>query len=201
MNANGIRECTPVEIKDEDVLKAMRSMHGYLDITTKDFKAIYRAAYAHAVDRVLNALRASDVMTKPVHAIDVGTSLIDTAQLLADQGISGAPVVDRQGIIVGVISEKDFLRMMGAGRRNSFMEIVAHCLKHRGCVASPMRDNVVDTIMSKPAITAAADITIAGIAALFTKEGINRLPIVDKDDKPIGIVARSDLVKSYCLFG
>lgn len=130
----------------------------------------------------------------------MGTSLIETAQLLAGKGISGAPVVDHQGKIVGVISEKDFLRTMGAGRRNSFMEVVASCLKNRGCVATPMRDEVVDTIMSKPAITGSAEISVADISTLFMEEGINRLPIVDRDDKPIGIVARSDLVRSYCLF-
>lgn len=200
MNGNGIRECTPVELNDEDVLEAMRSTHGYLDITPEDFKAVYRAAYAHAVDRILNALKASDVMTTAIHVVHLGTNLIDTAQILADNGISGAPVVDRQGTIAGVISEKDFLRAMGAGRRDSFMEVVAHCLKNRGCVATPMRNNVVDNIMSAPAVTASADISVAGISALFMKEGINRLPIVDADNKPIGIVARSDLVRSYCLF-
>lgn len=200
MNGNGIRECTPVELNDEDVLEAMRSTHGYLDITPEDFKAVYRAAYAHAVDRILNALKASDVMTTAIHVVHLGTNLIDTAQILADNGISGAPVVDRQGTIAGVISEKDFLRAMGAGRRDSFMEVVAHCLKNRGCVATPMRNNFVDNIMSAPAVTASADISVAGISALFMKEGINRLPIVDANNKPIGIVARSDLVRSYCLF-
>lgn len=200
MNGNGIRECTPVELNDEDVLEAMRSTHGYLDITPEDFKAVYRAAYAHAVDRILNALKASDVMTTAIHVVHLGTNLIETAQILADKGISGAPVVDRRGTIAGVISEKDFLRALGAGRRDSFMEVVAHCLKNRGCVATPIRNNVVDNIMSAPAITASADISVAGISALFMKEGINRLPIVDANNKPIGIVARSDLVRSYCLF-
>ncbi len=200
MNGGDLRQCPPVDINDEDILEAMRSMQGYLDITTEDFKAIYRAAYAHGVDRMLNALKASDVMTKQVHVVEAGTRLADIAQLLADKGISGAPVIDRHGKIIGVVSEKDFLGMMGAGRTRSFMEVVAFCLKNRGCVATPMRDSVVDDIMSQPAITASAQISIADISSLFMKERINRLPIVDKGDRLIGIVARSDLVRSYCLF-
>ncbi len=200
MDENGIRGCAPVEINDEDVLEAMRSVHGYLDITPDDFKAVYRAAYAHAVDRILKAFKASDVMTRRIHVVKAGTRLSDTARLLADKGISGAPVVDDRGKIVGVISEKDFLGRMGAGRTGSFMEVVAHCLKNRGCVATPMRDSVVDDIMTRPAITAPEQIPVADISSLFMKEGINRLPIVDSDDRLVGIVARSDLVRSYCLF-
>lgn len=67
-------------------------------------------------------------------------------------------------------------------------------------MASPMRDDIVDNIMSRPAITASEDLSVAGLSTLLMEKGINRLPIVDKHDKPIGIVARSDLVRSYCLF-
>jgi CBS domain-containing protein len=55
--------------------------------------------------------------------------------------------------------------------------------------------------MSTPAVTAAPQITIAGIAAIFVEKNINRLPIVDADGRPLGIVTRGDLVNSYCMLG
>lgn len=200
MNAKVIDECTPVEISDEDVLKAMRSIPGYLDITPEDFKEVYRVAYASAMARVLNDLKASDIMTTPVHVIDRNSDLADTAQMLADKGISGAPVVDSKGNVLGVISEKDFLGMMGSNRTGSFMEVIAQCLKTKGCVVTHMRNNVVCDIMSKPAITASEDTSVSEISTIFMKKTINRVPIVNKDDKLTGIVARSDLVRSYCSF-
>jgi len=195
------RECGPVDISEQDVLNAMKAMQGYIDITPADFKEVYRMAYSLANERILNSLTAGDVMTPPVHSVGLEMDLIETATLLAGKGISGAPVVDSEGKIVGVVSEKDFLSKMGAGKTDSFMQVIAHCLKNKGCVATPMMNGVVSDIMTAPAITATADTVISKISALFGGKNINRLPIVGSDGRPIGIVTRTDLVNSYCMLG
>jgi CBS domain-containing protein len=127
--------------------------------------------------------------------------LIQTAVLLADKGVSGAPVIDAGGKVVGVVSEKDFMAEMGADRGGSFMQVVAHCLKNKGCVALPLRNRKVGDIMTAPAITAPAEISVGEIAGLFMEKKINRLPIVGQDGRPAGIVTRLDLVNSYCMLG
>jgi CBS domain-containing protein len=182
-------------------MEAMKSMQGYIDITPADFKEVYQIAYALAKDRLMNALKAADIMSTPVHVVHIDTDLIATATLLAEKGISGAPVTDRDGSVIGVISEKDFLRKMGANLRGSFMQVIAHCLKNKGCVATPMVNRTVGDIMTAPAITDRADISIGRISALMIEKNINRLPIVDASGKPVGIVTRSDLVNSYCMLG
>lgn len=81
------------------------------------------------------------------------------------------------------------------------MQVIAHCLKNKGCIATPMLNRVVRDIMTAPAITATADTVVSKISALFREKNINRLPIVGSDESPIGIVTRSDLVNSYCMLG
>lgn len=201
MSSANLRECAPVDISDKDVMAAMRAMHGYIDITPADFKEVYRVAYALAKERMMTALKAADIMSSPVHVIGAGADLIATAALLAEKGISGAPVTDQDGRIVGVVSEKDFLRKMGAGQSGSFMQVIALCLKNKGCLATPMVNRIAGDIMTAPAITATADISIGAISALLMEKNINRLPIVDADEKLIGIVTRSDLVSSFCMLG
>ena len=201
MSSTNLRECAPVDISDDDVIAAMKAMQGYIDITPADFREVYRVAYALARERMMTALKAADLMTSPVHVIPADTDLAATATMLAEKGISGAPVTDRDGRIIGVISEKDFLRQMGAGRSGSFMKVIAHCLKNKGCIATPMVNRAAGDIMTAPAITATADFSIGAISALLMEKNINRLPIVDEDGKPAGIVTRSDLVNSYCMLG
>lgn len=190
-----------VDIADEDVMKAMAAIPGYIDITTTDFKAVYRIAHALAEERILNSVKARDIMTRPVHAVKADTTLIQAATLLAEKNISGAPVVDEEWRILGVVSEKDFLKRMGSLTGESFMEIIANCLGSKECLAAPVRAKTAGDIMTQPAITAREDMTVANIAALFASKKINRLPIVDENDKLSGIVARSDLVNAYCLMG
>jgi CBS-domain-containing membrane protein len=113
VSSANLQECAAVDISDEDVVAAMRAMRGYIDITPADFRQIYQVAYALAKERMLNALKAADIMRRPVHAIAAGADLIAAATLLAEKGVSGAPVIDGDGRIVGVLSEKDFLRKNG----------------------------------------------------------------------------------------
>ena len=201
MSSTNLRECAPVEISDVDVMTAMKAMQGYIDITPADFREVYRVAYALAQERMMSSLKAADIMTTRVYLVTADSDLITAAALLAEKGISGAPVTDPGGRIVGVISEKDFLHQMGAGKSGSFMQVVAHCLKNKGCVATPMINRKAHDIMSAPPITAKADLSIGAISAILMEKNVNRLPIVDADGKPVGIVTRSDLVNSFCMLG
>ncbi len=201
MSSADLRECGPVDISDQDVLTAMKKMRGYIDITPGDFREVYRVAYALAKERMMNALKAGDIMTRQVFTIATDDDLIAAATLLAEKSISGAPVTDPRGRVVGVISEKDFLRKMGAAQSGSFMQVVALCLKNKGCVATAMINRKAADIMSAPAVTAGPDIAVGAIATLFGEKEINRLPIVDARGKAIGIVTRSDLVSSLCMLG
>jgi CBS domain-containing membrane protein len=201
MNEAVDKENALVEISDADVLKAMAAMQGYIDITPADFREVYRAAYAHALNRMMTSIKAKDIMSRHVCVVRLEMDLIQTATLLADKSISGAPVVDGQGKVVGVVSEKDFLKNMDVGHTGSFMGVIADCMKNKGCLAAPMRGKTVRDIMTTPPVTAREDISVGDISALFIAKNINRLPIVDQEENPVGIVTRSDLVNSYCLIG
>lgn len=194
-------ETIPPEISEDDVIEAMKSIPGYIDITPGDFKEIYQAAYALAIKRLFNTLTAAAIMTESILSIDQGMDLVHAAALLADKQISGAPVVDRDGKIVGVVSEKDFLKEMGVGAKPSFMQIANHCLNNQGCMIGRLHNKTVGDIMTRPPITGNPEMTIGTISALFADRQINRLPIVDEDGNPVGIVTRTDLANSFHIYG
>jgi CBS domain-containing membrane protein len=190
-----------VEISEQDVLEAMKAIQGYLDITPGDFKEIYQVAYSLAVKRLLTSRKAADLMTKAVQVVCQEVDLVNAAALLAEKQISGAPVVDNEGKIVGVVSEKDFLKEMGFGATPSFMQIATHCLNNKGCMIGNLRNRTVGDIMTRPAITGVPEMTIGDISALLVDRRINRLPIINADGRPVGIVTRTDLAHSYNFFG
>lgn len=198
MTPSNIACCTTVDLSDADVIAAMKEMEGYIDITPGDFKEVFRIAYIHALRRIMEARTAQDIMTKTVHCLRSDMDLVQAAKFLAEKCFTGAPVINEQGVVVGVLSEKDFLTRMGVDKPTNFMHIVAHCLMNRGCMAMTLKNHVVAEIMGAPPITATPDITVNAISALFVEKEINRLPIVDTDGRPIGFVTRTDLVQSYC---
>jgi CBS domain-containing membrane protein len=200
MRRNETECCAPLTISEEDILQAMRDIQGYLDISPGDFKEVFQVAYRHAVSRLVDSRTAAEIMTRQVHCVDVTMDLRQVAVFLAEKKISGAPVVGGgDGKIVGVVSEKDFLQRMGLGKAATFMEIIARCLDSKGCIASALLNHGIADIMSAPPITAGPEMTIGAISQLFIDKRINRLPIIDAEGRPVGIVTRTDLVNSYCL--
>lgn len=194
--AEKIEACVPVDISDDDIFDAMRDIPGYLDITPGDFKEVYLKAYQHAVTRLTRSIPTVSVMTREVVSVRESTPLKEVAEIMAARKISGVPVVGETGQVVGVISEKDFLNVMGAGQADSFMMVIAQCLLGKGCLAAPYRAKFAADIMTSPAVTVKPETPILEVADILTKKKVNRAPVVDEEGRLIGIVSRADVLKS-----
>jgi CBS domain-containing protein len=186
----------PISISDDDIYAAMKDVSGYLDITPADLKQVYLAAYRHAVARLTGSLKAKDIMTRDVAAVPRDTPLPEVAAVMARRGISGVPVVDPDGRVVGVISGKDFLAHMGAEEITNFMAVVATCLKEKGCKATGIRGKNAADLMTSPAVTIGEDTPIIELTKILKEKAINRLPVTDSQGRLVGLVCRADILRS-----
>ena len=197
MQTKDIDAC-PLDISDEDILKAMRDVMGYLDITPGDFKELYRFAFRHALERLRYSITAKDIMTKDVVSVARNIPLEEVADILNRFALSGVPVTDHDQRVVGVISEKDFLLHMGLQRQKTFMGVIAQCLKNKGCIAVSMRGQKAEDIMTSPVVGVLENTPVFEIADTLTTKNINRVPVIDANDRLLGIVTRTDIVRSSC---
>ena len=199
MTDQSIESCIPVDISDADVYAAMKDISGYLDITPGDFKDLYLKAYQHAVQRLTQAVKARDVMTREVASVGRDTPLTEVAEIMARRGISGVPVIDQDRKVVGVISEKDFLVAMAGPEARTFMDVVTSCLRERACLAVPVKVRSAGDLMTAPAVTVDPDTPVMQVAEILTQKKINRVPVVDEEGRMVGIVSRADVVRSSTL--
>jgi len=153
-------------------------------------------------------MRAIDVMTTNVITIDPNTSVQEVAQLLSERGISGAPVVDAAGRLVGIVSEGDLLHRVETaterrperltGRRRSWwldtigstQELARDYVKSHGRTA---RDVMTRDVISVTDMTELAD-----VAMLLETKRIKRVPVL-RDGKLVGIVSRANLVRALAV--
>jgi CBS domain-containing protein len=196
----GPGECE-VPMEEEDILEAMRDIPGYLDITPGDFKELYKLACRHAVRRFLQRVKVREIMTRAVLTVPAEMPLWEVAQSMAARGVSGVPVVERSGKVVGVISEKDFLRVMGAKEYPNFMAVIARCLKEKGCVVASIQQSTAGDIMSRPPVVVSEDAPVVEVVRILRERTINRVPVVDSEGKIVGIVSRGDILKAPFLRG
>lgn len=187
------------EISDEDIYEAMREINGYIDISMSDFRELYLKAFSHAIERYEHSLKAKDIMTTEVISVGINSSLSETAGLLAKHDISGLPVVSDDKTVIGIISEKDFLRRLTSSSPMNFMSVIAECLDNMGCLASSIQTGKVGDIMTSPAVTCHADTPLFRLSTLMNSNTINRLPVTDGKNRLIGIVSRADLLKAYTI--
>ncbi len=144
-------------------------------------------------------MRATDVMTPNVITVDPDTLVQDLAKLLSERNISGAPVVDKTGAMVGIVSEGDLLHRAELGterhterRRSWWLEHFASELA-RDYVKSHGR--TVKDIMTRDVATVSDDTDLADIATLLETKRIKRVPVM-RDGKVVGIVSRANLVRA-----
>lgn len=139
-----------------------------------------------------------DVMTRSVVSGHRGKPLKEVALLLVGQRISGVPVVDVDGAVLGVVSEADLLiKEQGANavRHRPLARFLGESRETRDQLAK-LGAVTAAKAMTAPAVTITSGRSIHDAAAIMTGRGVKRLPVVD-DGRLVGIVTRTDLVRAY----
>jgi CBS domain-containing protein len=123
-----------------------------------------------------------DVMTTEVIAARPDASYADLAALLHEHRVGGFPVVDGEGVVVGMVSESDLLAHLASR-------------PHRK-QADPARLTAAD-LMSWPPVTIGPDEPARHAARLMYARKLRRLPVVDHRGRLLGIVTRADLLSAF----
>lgn len=123
-------------------------------------------------------LRVVDLMSIEPITIDASAPLSQAERLMNRQEVSGLPVVDSSGRLVGVISQTDLLR--------------AHADPMQSIRWTGLR---VQDLMSSPALTIEATAAVTEAASVMERFQVHRLVVVDTADRPTGVLSTLDLVR------
>ncbi|GAB4316575.1 MAG: CBS domain-containing protein [Methanobacteriaceae archaeon] len=151
-------------------------------------------------------IKIDDAMQKNVIAFKPNDQISDVAEILRKNKISGAPILDEDMKVVGIVSEGDIMRLLEVHspeinlilpspldlielplRMKHEYDEIAEGLKKAATVT-------VDEIMTKNVVTIKKDNNISEAAELMDSKDIKRLPVVDDNGKIIGIVTRGDII-------
>ncbi|HEY7488466.1 MAG TPA: CBS domain-containing protein [Streptosporangiaceae bacterium] len=135
-----------------------------------------------------------DIMTTDVATVRVEATFKEIAQVLTERRVSGVPVVDADGKVVGIVSEADLLP------KEEFKSAIDERprLTRRAAKVARAKANgdTAGELMSTPAVTIKADATVAEAARSLAEHGVKRLPVV-RAGRLVGIVSRADVLKVF----
>ena len=142
-------------------------------------------------------MRAHQIMTRQVITIAVDAPIVDAANTMLDKHISGLPVVDEAGKLVGIVSQGDFIRRAEIGTQRKRGRWLKY-LVGPGREASDFvheRGRKVGEIMTPDPCTVTEDATLEDIVELMERNHVKRLPVL-RGDKLAGIVTRTNLLQA-----
>ena len=142
----------------------------------------------------------ADIMTTELITVSPKTSLQEAIQIIADRKVSGLPVVDDEGQLVGIISETD-LTWQATGVEAPpyvmFLDSVIYLqnpAKHNQEVHKALGQTVAEAMSEKPT-TIKQDRLVREAARIMHEKKVRRLPVVDDNDKLIGIITQGDVIR------
>jgi CBS domain-containing protein len=142
-------------------------------------------------------MRAHQIMTRSVITVTPEISVVEAADIMLKRHISGLPVVDSAGALVGIISEGDFIRRseINTGRKRSgFMKFVLGAGREAADFVHEHAKKVGEIMTPEP-LTINEDTELEQIVELMEKNNIKRVPVMN-GNKLAGIVTRSNLLQA-----
>ncbi len=145
-------------------------------------------------------LKAKDIMTKDVITVKPDTTIEELARTLMKNQISGAPVVDDKGKLVGIVTENDLIsknsRLHIPTILRLFDAYIPLGTSRMETDIKRMTANTVGDICSKEVITIDSETSLEYIATLITERKIHLLPVLT-EGKLVGIIGKKDLIKGF----
>lgn len=149
-------------------------------------------------------LYVKDIMTTPVVTVKPEDSVVYAAKLLYDYNFSGLPVVDKDGMAVGIVTEYDLISKGDALHLPTLINILGNVDTYKKD-SSLVKDDLkrmmilkVEDVMNKDPLTVEENAPIQLLTELFSHHHrVNPIPVVGKDKKLKGVVSRFDVVKFF----
>lgn len=121
--------------------------------------------------------RVKDYMDDSTHSLEPSTDIRDAVRYLLEQHITGAPVLDENGEIVGMLTEKDCLKLLAGGDDSEYPSGTVH------------------DYMSRDVTVVRPDMNIYFVAGMFMRDVVRRFPVVE-DGKLVGAITRYDILRA-----
>lgn len=140
-----------------------------------------------------------DIMTKDVITVTLDDNVEKCASLLIKHNLSGLPVLDESGKLVGIVTEGDLIRRASRIKGPAVLEVLGGMIyldspkKFMDELKSSMGQKAKD-VMTKKVVTIEPDQTIEEGATLLVEKNVKRLPVISKEGELVGIVSRRDIM-------
>lgn len=159
-----------IGVHTDDIAEAMKRLDQGLDILPADVVALMRDAELHALDRQLGRLKVGTLMARDVLTVLPTETIYRVRLIMTQHHVKAVPVIDAERHVLGIITVYDMFNLNLANLAPA------------------------ESIMTSPATTIDTDAPVAALVSLMSDRGLRHIPVVDEEQRLVGIVTRSELI-------
>ena len=160
-----------------------------LDIAPDDLEALLRETQLQAYARRFTEFRCADIMSRAVVSVTPDSSVDQALALLARHCVKALPVIDGKRRVCGIVTRADLAPARRPGPHDAFSRAIDRIM--RGPVQTPPR---VASLMTTDVCTVNARTAIADLVPMFANFGHHHIPVVDGDERLLGMITETDLI-------
>ncbi|MEW9897192.1 HPP family protein [Chitinivorax sp. PXF-14] len=196
VNPHKVNDPSPLErvgFRHEDIDHAVRQYNQLLDISSDDLEQVLQLAEMHAYRRRFGEITCADIMSRDLIMAEFGTELEEIWAQLRLHKIAAIPVVDRAQRVIGIITLIDILKRADLRTYHSFEDKLRMFIR-RTVGTHSNKPEVVGQVMTSPVVTVRDDQHIVELVSLLSDRGLHHIPVVNADNRLVGMVTQSDLI-------
>jgi CBS domain-containing membrane protein len=185
-------EASPTSLLRSDLDAVLARYNEVLDISPNDLQILLDQVEALAYQRKMGEVRCADVMSREPIAARQEMSLRDAWALMRTHKIKALPVVDLQRHLIGIITVADFMRQIDMDVHEGMDWRLRSLIRPRKLRSA----STVAAIMTRTVRVASSDRLLIDLVPVFSKNGHRHIPIIDHEQRLVGIITQSDLVRA-----
>jgi CBS domain-containing membrane protein len=177
----------------EDLDMVLERYNQVLDVSRDDLESIFLQTEMQAYRRRFGIISCGDIMSRDCITAEFATPLSEAWRLMQYHRVHALPVLDRAKRVIGIVTHSDFLRHSDHDDYGSLRDGLRRLVQRIPLTHSD-KPEVVGQIMTKPAKTVPATLSIVDLVPLMADLGLHHMPVLDEENRFVGIVTQSDLV-------
>ena len=152
--------------------------------------------YTHRDPRPIPPDRVGAIMTREVVTVHPETPVGEIVRMLLDRDYRALPVVDSDGVLVGIVTNRDLVERGGLSARVELLSALGGAALERELASSGARERIAADVMTREVAWVAPDEALKQAAHLMAERHIKRLPVVDQAKRLVGILSRVDVLRT-----
>jgi CBS domain-containing membrane protein len=180
-------------ISDNDLKQALKNSDTFMDVSLEDLSRLLTDAEKNSFKRFKGNITCADIMVKNVQSVEYGTEVEEAWKIMLKDRLKAMPVIDRSRRVIGIITWADFFKFMNLNAYQNFQETFRAFIRRTPDV-STNKPEAVGHIMTAPVTVLPETTHIAELIPLMSQKGIRQIPIVNDENRLVGMVYQTHLI-------